>query len=217
MISKFNLITLLIVFTFFACKNNNTLSSFKYANKPDVLTCKGANYKLYKEALYSFEDDIFKFYGKGNPNASLLQAYSQFIRSSLYSQLKLEDIISEHTLAVFKALKEEEDLWDANNPKSYLNYKSKIISCVSQNIQDNGLKITLNSLISTNFMSPQLFGPPLMAKFNNTLSDKYLATYVALDLFYAKLFDVDLSKVNFDKPKPLDFNVIPPKANVNNQ
>lgn len=215
--SKFNLTTLLIVLTFFTCKNNNTLSNFKYTNKPDVLTCNTVNYKLYQEALYSFEDDIFKFYGKGNPNASLIQAYSQFITNSLNGRIKFSEIISKHSFQVFNALKEEDDLWDANNPKTYLNYKSNIMICISQNIKDDGLKTTLNSLISTNFMSPKLFGQPLMGKFNTTLSDKYLATYVALDLFYAKLFDIDFSKVNFDKAKPLDFNVIPPKANINNQ
>ena len=34
--------------------------------------------------------------------------------------------------------------------------------------------------------------------------------YIALDLFYAKMFDVDFTKVNFDKPEePVDFNKLP--------
>ena len=59
-------------------------------------------------------------------------------------------------------------------------------------------------------MSPKLFGTPLMAKYRNTLSDKHLALYVALDLYYSKLFDIDLSQVNLDKPeKKVDFNKVP--------
>jgi hypothetical protein len=54
-----------------------------------------------------------------------------------------------------------------------------------------------------------------MTKYNSALNDKYLATYIALDLFYAKLFDIDLSAINFDKPEPLDFNVIPQKTDTN--
>ncbi|WP_345276955.1 hypothetical protein [Litoribaculum gwangyangense] len=215
--SKITLIAFLLAFTFFGCKKENTFSDFKYTDKPDVLFCDATNNKLYKEALYSFEDDILKFYGKDNPNPTLILSYSQFIRNSIYTRIKYEDIISEHTLKIFEALKNEGDLWDANNTKSHLNYNSKIIDCISNNIQDQALKTTFNSLISTNFMEPKLFGSPLMTKYVNTLNDKYLATYVALDLFYAKLFDADLSNINFDKPEPLDFNVIPPKANTEKQ
>lgn len=215
--SKITLFTILLVVTFFGCKNENTFTDFKYTDKPDVLVCDGANYKLYQEALYSFEDDILKFYGKGNPNATLLQAYSQFIRNSIYNRLKFEDIISKHTQKIFEALKNEADLWDANNTKSHLNYRSKIVECISKNIQDQALKTTFNSLVSTNFMDPKLFGSPLMTKYKNTLNDKYLATYVALDLYYAKLFDVNLADINFDKPESLDFNVVPAKPSANNQ
>lgn len=215
--SKITFIVFFLAFTFYGCKKENTFTDFKFTNKPDVLVCNGSNYKLYQEALYSFEDDILKFYGKGNPNTTLIQAYSQFIRNAIYGQLKFGDIISEHTYKIFKALKNETDLWDANNPKSHLNYHSKIITCVSNNMQDEALKTTFNALVSTNFMEPKLFGSPLMNKYRNILSDKHLATYVALDLFYAKLFDVDFSNINFDKPEPLDFNVVPAKPSANNQ
>lgn len=215
--SKINLIAFLLVVTFYGCKKENTLTDFKYTDKPDVLVCDGINNKLYKEALYSFEDDILKFYGKGNPNASLTQVYSQFIRNTIYSRLKYEDIISEHTLKIFEALKNESNLWDANSTKSYLNYNSSIIKCISSNIIDKNLKTTFNALISTNSMTPKLFGTPLMTQYRNLINDKYLATYVALDLYYAKLFDVNLADINFNKPQPLDFNVVPPKANKENQ
>ena len=213
---KITLITFLLAFTFFGCKKDNTFTDYKFADKPDFLVCDGTNSKLYQEALYSFEDDILKFYGKDKPNATLIQAYSQLMRNSIYGRMKYEDVISAHTLKVFEALKNEDDLWDANNTNSHLNYNSKMVKCISSNIKDNALKTTLNALITTNSMSPKLFGSPLMTKYRSAVNDKYLATYIALDLFYAKLFDIDFSQVNLDKPEAnLDFNVIPQKTNIN--
>ncbi|MCF7561041.1 hypothetical protein L3X39_10380 [Sabulilitoribacter multivorans] len=213
---KTTLFTFFLAFTFFGCKKENTFTDYKYADKPDVLNCETIDSELYKEALYAFEDDILNFYKKTNPNESLLQSYNKFIRTAIYGSLNYQDIISSHTAKVFEALKNEADLWDAGNTKSHLNYNSKILNCVSNNIQDTALKTTFNALISTNSMSPKLFGSPLMPKYRNALNDKYLATYIALDLFYAKLFDIDISQIDFDKPEPtLDFNVIPQKSNTN--
>ena len=208
---KTTLFALLLAFTFFSCKNENTFSDYKYQDKPLVIACDGVNSKLYQEALYSFEDDLIKYYEKSSQKRTLIQAYSQLLRNSIYGKMKYEDVISEHTLKVFEALKNEEGLWDLNNAKSRLNYNSDIIKCILNNMQDKNLKTTFNALITTNSISPKLFGPPLMSNYRTTLNDKYLTTYIALDLFYAKLFDIDFTKVNFEKPEPLDFNVIPPK------
>lgn len=216
---KITLITFLLAFTFFGCKKENTFTDYKYADKPAFLTCDGVNVKLYQEALYSFEDDILNFYSKNNAKATLVSSYSQLMRNSIYGRIKYEDIISAHTLKVFEALKNEVNLWDANNTKSHLNYNSKVVKCISNNMQDKNLQTTFNALVTTNSMSPKLFGTPLMTKYRTALNDKHLATYIALDLYYAKLFDIDFSKVNLDKPDEanLDFNVIPQKSNTNTE
>ena len=204
--------TLVIVLTLFSCKNENTFSEYQYADRPVVLTCGDFNSKLYHEALYSFENDILAFYSQTNKNASQTQAYNRFVRDAVYGggRLKFEDIASAHTLKIFETLKNENTLWDANNPKSHLNYNSSIVNCIASNIQDTALKTTFNSLVMTNSMSPKLFGTPLISKYRNAIKDRYLATYIALDLFYAKLFDVDFSKVNLNEPESkVDFNKKP--------
>ena len=207
---NFNFIILLLVLTILNCKNESTFSDYQYAANPMVLTCGDFNSKLYHEALYSFENDILTFYSKTNKNRSQIQAYNLFIRTAVYGQTKYEDIVSAHTLKVFEALKNVNTLWDANNTKSHLNYNSSIVSCIANNIQDPALKTTFNSLITTNSMSAKLFGAPLISKYRTAIKDKYLATYIALDLFYAKLFDVDFSKVNLNKPESkVDFNKKP--------
>ncbi|WP_303317163.1 hypothetical protein Q4Q34_02240 [Flavivirga abyssicola] len=207
---NFKLFSLLLVLTLLNCKNENSLSEYKYANMPVVLTCGDFNSKLYHEALYAFENDILTHYSNTNKNASQTQSYNLFVRDAIYGRAKYEDVVSEHTYKVFQTLKNENTLWDANNTKSHLNYNSTIVNCISNNIQDTALKTTFNSLITTSSMSPKLFGAPLMSKYRTALKDKYLATYIALDLFYSKLFDVDFSKVNFKKPESkVDFNKKP--------
>ncbi len=210
--SNLKLITLFLGITLLSCKNENKLPEFKYSEKPIALTCNDLNSKLYNEALYSFENDILTFYSKNKPNPSLIQAYSQFIRNASYGRAKYEDIVSEHTLNIFKALKLDNDLWDANNTKSHLNYNSKVIKCIADNIKDKNLKTTFKALLSTNSMSPKLFAAPLNTKYRNVLSDKFLASYVAFDLFYANLFNVDFSKVNSEKPaEKVNSNNVPQK------
>jgi len=206
----FKLFIITLAISLVSCKKENNLSEYKFTDKGLVLSCENVNSKLYSEALFSFENDILNFYGKNKPNASLIQAYSQFIRNAVYDRLKFEDIVSPHTVKVFETLKNENNLWDANNSKSHLNYNGALINCISINMQNTDLKTTFNSLIKTNSMSPKLFGTPLMANYRDAIKDKYLATYIAFDLFYAKLFNKDLSKVNTKKPKPeVDFNKVP--------
>ncbi|MCF7567757.1 hypothetical protein L3X37_05175 [Sabulilitoribacter arenilitoris] len=199
-----------LTFSLTSCNQENTLSEYKYADKGLVLSCENVNSKLYSEALFAFENDILNYYKKNNTNSSLLQAYSQFLRNAVYGKLKFEDIVSPHTVKVFEALKKEDNLWVANNPQSYLNYKSPLVKCIGINMQNKDLKTTFNALIGINNMSPRLFGTPLMSNYRDLLKDKYLAAYVALDLYYAKLFNKDLSKPNIEKPaEKVDFNKIP--------
>ncbi|WP_341216841.1 hypothetical protein [uncultured Wocania sp.] len=206
----FKLFVITLAISLISCKKENTLSEYKYADKGLVLSCENVNSKLYSEALFAFENDILNFYGKNNPNASLIQAYGQFIRNAIYGRIKYEDIVSPHTINVFEVLKNENDLWDASNPKSYLNYNSALINCISINMQNTELKTTFNSLLKVNSMSPKPFGAPLMSNYRNVIKDKYLAAYIAFDLFYANLFNKDLSKVNTEKPaEKVDFNKLP--------
>jgi len=203
--TKYNLIALLLIFSITSCKKNEiAFKEFEFADKPEAITCKSVNSKLYNEAFYSFENDILNFYSK--ENKSLLTAYSQFTRLAINNRANYRGIVSEHTLKIFDALKEDSELWDLNNTKSHLNYNSDLVDCISQNIANPDLKTTFNALLSTNSMSPRLFGAPLASSYSLALNDKYLAAYVAFDLFYAKLFDIDFTQPIIEKSK-VDFNI----------
>lgn len=203
--TKYFFIALILIYSTTSCKQENTFKDFKFSDKPAKLACNTLNSQLYNEAIYSFEEDITHFYSKDKQN--LLSAYSQFIRLTIYNRIQYRDIVSEHTLKVFEALKNETELWDANNSNSHLNYNGPLMNCISDNISNKDLKTTLKALLSTNSMSPRLFGAPLLSNYAQTMSDKYLSGYVAFDLFYAKLFDVDFSIPKQEKPK-VDFNKI---------
>ncbi|WP_406684740.1 hypothetical protein N1F78_03150 [Seonamhaeicola sp. MEBiC1930] len=215
-IVKITLISLTLIV--FNCKNNNTNLEYKFADKPASIACNTPNEKLYLEALYSFEEDIFNFYVKNNRSSnrasSLTYAYNQFTRNAVYGKVRYEGIVSKHTLAVFEALKNDNTLWDENNTKSHLSYSSPLIKCIGENIADKNLKTTFNALLSINDLSPKLFGAPLVSNYRSAISDKYLATYIAFDLYYSRLFDIDLSNITFpEKPETkVDFNNVPPPS-----
>lgn len=206
---NFKLLTLfLAITTLINCKQKKTLSNYKYSDKSPKITCSNSDTKLYNEALYSFEKDIFNFYVKGETDAYQVEAYNQFLRDALNNDVPIKEIISSHTIEIFEVLKNESHLWNKNAPN--LNYNSNLVKCISSNIEDANLKSTFNALISTNTMSFKLFGPALITKYIYLNTDKFLATFIAFDLFYAKLFDIDFSKVNLNKvEQKADFNQVP--------
>lgn len=218
--SKFNIIVLLVAVTVFSCKKESeekTLSEYKFSEKGIVLNCDQFDLKLLNEALFSFEDDILKTYGKtgqtGNPN--LTRAYSQFIRTALYSRGNFIDIVSPHSVEIFEVLKTKTDLWNLNGADSTLNYNSPVLKCISENMTDKSLKTTLKALIETNSMSPKLYGPAILSNYGAAIRDKYLSAYIALEFYYGKLFNEDLSKVSEKAEEKVDFNKIPPTTTQN--
>ncbi|MEJ2112580.1 MAG: hypothetical protein P8X62_02350, partial [Flavobacteriaceae bacterium] len=108
----FKLLLITMTISLASCKKENKIvfTDFKYADKPDAMTCGDMDTKLLKEALYSFEDDIINHYDTQNRNTS--RAYTRLITESIINRLRIEDVISEHTVKVFEALKQNEDLWN---------------------------------------------------------------------------------------------------------
>jgi hypothetical protein len=208
---KFNLMVLVLVFTFLSCKNdtNTTLATYKFADKGIVLNCEGTDSDLINEALFAFEDDINTFYSKASPSPNLGLSYAKFMRDAINGNVNYSEILTPHTVEVFKVLQTKSDLWDTKNTESHLDYYSSFFSCMANNVQDKSLNTTLNALLSTNSMSSKLFMPALTSRYREVVNDKYLAAYIAFDLFYAKLFEVDLTQVKEREPAKVDFNLVP--------
>ena len=202
-----NLIIIFTLFTFLSCKNENTLSEYKYSDQETLLNCDSPDSKLWNEAIYSFENDIMTFYANNHysKDGDLYLFYSEYVVRYIKSMVAYEDLISPHTLEVFNVLKTKPELWNLENTVSKLNYYSPLFNCIATNVQDNDLKTTLNALLTTRSMSPRMFTSPLSTQSRTIANDPYLRAYVAFDLFYAKLFDIDVSKVKDREPK-LDKN-----------
>ncbi len=192
-------LTLIVVcLSFYGCKNENSTASFsdyKYANETEnVLKCDGIDTKLYHEALLSFEDDIVKAYNARNNDPRV--AYTTFFRTHLGNRVNFQEVVSPHTMKVFEALKEQSDLWNSDNS---INYNAAIFECLSSNFKNQSLATTFNALVETNSMRLDLIGAPLQKEMKNASSDRYLSTYIALDMYFANLFKVDSAQVT-EKP-----------------
>lgn len=183
------------------CKEEQPELIFKYADKPQVVNCDGLDTALLNEALYTFESNISENYAQNNPNLSY--TYRLFLKESTNNTADYNKLSNRHSLDVFQALRNVKGLWIERNNTISLNYKHDIFSCIANNIQDKDLSTTFNALLSTNSMSLRMLKDVLIAKSSRLNSDKYLATYVALELYYSKLSNVDLSKKDNSQPKDI--------------
>ena len=153
-------ITIFLAFTLLSCNKKNSFKDFKFSDQQPVIVCKNQNNELLNEALYSFENDLNRHYSRLS-GQNLTLAYSRFINAAVNNRIKLTDIASKHSVLVFQALKNE-DLWDADNPRSHLNYNSPFFKCLIKNIKEKQLQTTLEALLETNSMSPDLFGKKVL-------------------------------------------------------
>lgn len=178
-----------------SCKNdtNSVDLDYKYADAENVLNCDNLDTKLYNEALLAFEDDIMKTYNTRNSDVRV--AYTTFFRAAQRNKVNYQELVSPHTMKVFEALKSDSDLWIDNT----LNYNADILTCIGNNLSDKGLATTYKALIETNSMRPNLIAAPLLSKIKTANTDRYLATFIALEFFYSKLDGVDPKKVTENK------------------
>ena len=173
--------------------NKNNFNNYKYADKEAVLSCYNDNEKLISEAVYSFEEDLKKTYSSGN----LRQAYNVFLSRIVSKNFDIKPLVSKHTYEVFKVLKNDKNLWNKEPNASKLNYSSDAMNCILKNLKDKNLETSFNALIKTNTMRPHLLVAPIKKQVSKFETNKKLSAYVALDLFYSKLFNVDFTNHEF--------------------
>lgn len=194
---------LFTVLMIFSCKDEPTLA-YKYGSNPDMFECDYGKMDLIKEALYAFEDYIFQHHNFKGPE-SLERGYANYWAIAMSNRLPFIDKFDDHMKAVVREVLAEEDLWIMSNGKMTLNLYGDLGKCIVDNFQNEDLKKTMESLIETKTFRSDIFVPTVRRKTMQLLNDKAMATYVALDLFYGKLHDMDLDNVeNNPTPKPDD-------------
>lgn len=179
------LTTLFLLITVFSCKQNNELTEYKYADKPQVINCAGADNKLLNEALYSFEEDLLGQFGQKNSADTFM--YNQFMLFTNGNRVPYNTMVSDHSKKVLNALKTAGILKNGT-----LDYKGNIINCISQNLTQTNLKTTFDALMTTNSMNKRIFGPALQANTQPMAEDKYASLLVALDYYYGNM-DANMS------------------------
>ena len=187
------LILLLLITILSSCKTKS--KNFRYADKPDIIECNVRNYPLLKEAFYSFENDLFT-YTRDSLNADRASAYNRWVYPSHANTYQIKTLVSPYTIEIFERLKSEEpQLFDVNNKESNLNYNSELITCIAANMTSGDLKTTFNALISTNTMSPKLFGDALIFNLLRVTNDPYMRFYVVFEYGYGHMFFTDFSDI----------------------
>jgi len=174
------------------CKN--TSIDYKYSNEADMLQCEITNQDLYKEAMYAFENYITTHYIVTPPN-TLSQGYAFYWEIAIRDQMPALELFDDHLIQLVDILKNESDLWISINGGYTLNHEHEIMTCIANDIKDSNARESLLNLLDTNSFRPDIFMPSIGGQAKNLIDDKALATYFALNHFYAKVLDIDFETI----------------------
>ena len=185
---KISIILLTLTISISSCKQEPKLD-YKYADQENFFLCSEADMDLLKEATYAFEDFILKNYDYSQ-NSDIKLAYRNFLTNARHDLIPMAERLDPYEISIIKALKNEGHLWTiSEHPK--LNYKAAITSCISNTIQNDQFKNIFAALASSSTLKSTTVAPLILADLDLATKDKSIATYIALDMFYAKLINLD--------------------------
>ncbi len=152
--------------------------------------------KLLNEAYYAFENAVFIYEKTNNriPNLNITKEYAlkKFI-SNATRKINIKDYTTEHCFNIFHILKDQ-NIWNGTQLKN----QSELTNCIGSAIANEEIKTLFNTLTEVESLESKLIANALSGfSTKEVIKDKSLMTYVALDLFYAKFFNVDFSDVRF--------------------
>jgi len=159
---------------------------YKYQDKESIVICPGIDTKLANEAYYSFREDLAQYAIKTvrqveYPDYQYSLALHIFNGASGTADYKA--IASEHSLAVFEKLKNEEQIW-LNSETGELDYNSDFITCLIESIQDKKLSQALLALRKVNTISTFSMAEDYRTSIKNAETDKAYAMFIAFESYY---------------------------------
>jgi hypothetical protein len=166
--------------------------TYQYQNLPQQVTCQDLDQELMHEAIYSFQEDIGRYYNqytdhqKGS-KSYYIEAYAQFVFYGFSGTAAYYDIASTHSQEILAALIQEKDLWVITDDQYKINYDHPYLVCLLENIKADELRVPLQNLSATGSLSPELIAETMRVNFRQIISDPYLAMYMALDAYYQPL------------------------------
>ncbi len=187
---------ILLVFVIISCSKP---FPYKYQDKEQVIDCPNFDLKLMNEALYSFKDDISRYYLKEIQEKDYLNfpfSYAQYIYKGAEGSVFYDKIASPHTLKVFNELVKQEDLFIKRKGKSNLNYHNGFVKCLINKIRNEEMRNKISNLIDVNFLSPEVMAENYRITTTDVNNDANFLMFIALDTFYQRLLDLDFPKNN---------------------
>ena len=190
---------LFFLITILALEGCSEPFQYKYQKQEQTIECTNINTKLIHEALYSFKDDISRYYLKEIKEKDYLNfsySYSQYIYSGAKGELNYKEIASPHTIKVFDKLVKEGDLFIKIKGKSNLNYKNDFVKCLIDNIKSEDIRTKIINLIDVNYLSPEVMAENYRVSNYDAEIDPYYLLFIALDTYYQHFLDINFSKTN---------------------
>jgi hypothetical protein len=184
----------LLVLIFSGCENTGDLE-YKYTSEKDLFECKTVNMDLIKEAVYAFENYVKDNYSFRGPN-TVAKGHANYWSVATTDRLPNIEKLDGHVINVYTVLLKEKDLWIKTNDKITLDHNSVFFNCMVDHMINEDAKLAMSNLLKTNTYRSEIFTPVMKRNTRQLLNDKGLATYVALELFYAKLYKADISTEN---------------------
>jgi len=184
-------ILLLFAITLLSCKEP---IEYQFTDSPETIKCDGLDYDLAHEAYYSFRQDI-AIYVKdlhiGYDNLNYRESLGYYIYRGALGNFDYNEIVTPHTKKLLLLLKENKDLWDTTSDKTNLNYHSEFITCLVQNIKNEEVRETIQSLIEANSMNSSIFAENYRLNVFDCYTDNHFGMLLAFDTYYQHLYDMD--------------------------
>jgi len=182
-------LTLLCLLLVIVSCNQQSKLEFKFTDNPQNISCSTSNNNVLNEALYSFEEDIFAKYDTTRTHS---KAYARYILKGIKGTEDYQSILSDHSLQIRDILLSE-GIIKVNNGQGVLDYNHPDVKCIINNIEDEGVKRTINALLQTNSMDLSLFDTRLRNIGREARRRPYQSTYIALDTYYKNLVGLTAS------------------------
>ncbi|MEO9892320.1 hypothetical protein [Aurantibacter sp.] len=166
-----------------SCKQDSF--SYKYHEQIELFSCDLKDAKMFKEALYSFEDDLKNYYTDSDTKENAYEVFVNAVEGG--NTVNRVKIVSDHSINVFKELRKIDNLWIVTDSKnSGFNYNHPIFACIEKNIQDVELKGTFSVLRKNNSLRPNLIISRIKDNYTSwaDTEDKALDLYVSLEFYY---------------------------------
>lgn len=191
------LLGFILLLTLMGC---NQSVAFLYQDKDEVVFCETQHKALFKEAYYSFKEDLGTHYNKFTdyPKGSRFwydEGYINYIYFGYDGNIpNLNEITSNHSIKIAQELKKIENLWVVKDQVYTLNYNHEFVKCILKNIKDEPTRLEIERLQRANYYKPSYIADFVRRNVLVKMDDPYLEIYSLLDAYYIHILNKNLQE-----------------------